>query len=58
MTVPAYDEGTGEVLFNDTEKLPAFCPQINCCADINNTLTVLIQLEVGTSGGNVIMHCA
>lgn len=58
MILPAFNEATGEILFNTDEKLPSFCPEIGCCAAISNSLTVLIQLEVGTSGGNVIMHCA
>ena len=57
MIKPGFFPSTGKVSYTRPAYRISFCAGVNCCAEIPDTLTCLVQLETGTSGGDVLLHC-
>ena len=53
--LPAYIDGKRAITL--PSRLRTFCPSIRCCQDLPSSFPVLLQLETGTSGGPVVLHC-
>lgn len=57
MTKPGYFPSTGKKSFTKPAHKISFCREIFCCSDVPDEWDALFQFEMGSSQGNVVLHC-